>query len=155
VTCYRAVYRDYRAEPLASRSPAGRFHSGAAPGSITYLAAEPTTAWQEVTARWGAEPKCYWMAEVQVKLTRVADLTDPKTQAHYDVDEHVLTGADHRPCQQLAERLRAEGFEAAWTYSRADKPHGRQLVVFLDGLRPGSSVRVRKVSPVRDLLPEL
>ena len=154
VTCYRAVYRDYRAEPLPSRSPAGRFHASAAPGTVTYLAADPATAWREVTERWAADPKSYWMAEVKVKLAGVADLTDPKTQAHYDVDERVLTGVDHRPCQRLAERLRADGFEAAWTYSRADSPHGRQLVVFLDGLRSGSSVRVRTVTPVRDVLPE-
>lgn len=154
VTCYRAVYRDYRAEPLPSRSPAGRFHASAGPGTVTYLAADPATAWKEVTERWAADPKSYWMAEVKVKLAGVADLTDPKTQARYDVDERVLTSVDHRPCQRLAERLRADGFEAAWTYSRADSPHGRQLVVFLDGLRSGSSVRVRTVTPVRDVLPE-
>ena len=154
VTCYRAVYRDYRAEPLPSRSPAGRFHASAAPGTVTYLAADPATAWREVTERWAADPKSYWMAEVKVKLAGVADVTDPRTQAHYNVDERVLTGVDHRPCQRLAERLRSDGFEAVWTYSRADSPHGRQLVVFLDGLRSGSSVRVRTVTPVRDVLPE-
>ena len=153
ITHHRAVYRDYRAEPLPSRSPAGRFHAG--PGTVTYLAANPATAWKEVTERWGADPKSYWIAEVEVKLASVADLTDPKTQAHYDVDERVLTSVDHRPCQRLAEQPRSDGFEAAWTYSRADSPHGRELVVFLDDLRSGSSVRVVKVAPVRDALLEL
>ena len=151
MTCYRAVYREYRADPLPSRSRAGRFHASGAPGAVTYLAANPGTAWKEVTERWGADPNAYWLVEVNVRLARVADLTDPKTQAHYHVDEGVLTDANHQRCQRLAQRLRADGFEGAWTYSRADRPHGRQLVVFLDALAPGSRARVLKATPVRDV----
>lgn len=147
------MYAAYRKDPLPSRSPSGRFHSGRPGETVTYLGASGATAWKEVTERWGADPAAYWMAEVTVRLAKVADLTDAAAQARYGIAASVLTDARHEPCRQLAARLRDEGFEGAWTYSRADRPGGRQLVVFLDRLRPGSRVRVRSVKPVRDVLP--
>lgn len=153
VTCYRAVYQEYRSDPLPSRSRSGRFHGPGTPGSVTYLAATRETAWKEVTTRWGANPEAYWMVTVKARLTRVADLTDPRAQAQYGVDERALTDANMGRCRDLADRLRAEGFEGIWTFSRADRPDGRQLVVFLDRLGSKARVSVEEVEPLKDLEP--
>lgn len=105
-----------------------------------------------MTARWGADPAAYWIAEVRVRLRKVADLTDRVTRERLGVEEDALTDASHGRCQRLAERVRAEGFEGIWTFSRADRPEGRQLVVFMDRV-PQQRVRVHSVKPLRDVLP--
>lgn len=149
---YRAVFEDYVYDtdgPLSSRSGQGRFHDKA-DGPTTYLAVRPETAWKEVEFHWHPAPETYRMVEVSAKVKRVADLTDPAIRRTYDVNITTLVGDDHEPCRRLARRLRAEGFEALWTFSRADQPQGRQLVVFLDRLNPGSYVRVKKVRPIKE-----
>jgi RES domain-containing protein len=129
---YRAVIRAYADAPLASRSHTGRFHTEK--GSATYLAASPGTAWKEVLARLGAKREHFLVIEVEVEVDKlkVVDLTDPAVQAKYHVNTNLLIDVDHGPCQALAVRLRAEGIQAIWTFSRADYPEGRQLVIFLD-----------------------
>jgi RES domain-containing protein len=139
-TVFRAVYVDFEADPLPSRSSMGRFHVG--PVRITYLASSAETAWKEVVARWAADPVAFRMVEVEVTVTEIIDLTDPTVQSRYGVNAAQLTADDHDTCQQLGDRLKRAGVEAAWTYSAADKPDGRQLVVFLDNLQAGSSVTV-------------
>ena len=147
---YRAFFEEFSDDPIPSRSERGRFHDESTrPRSTTYLAVSQEAAWREVTYRWQADPKVYRIAKVGVKLSTVIDLTDPKTRTHYGVTEKELRSADHTPCQRLARRLRADGVEAAWTYSFADQPRGRQLVVFLDQLKPGSEVKVSKVVPIK------
>lgn len=146
------MYQDYRDDPLPSRSPLGRFHSRESAASVTYLAASPQTAWKEVTARWSADRDAYWMAEVRVRLNKVADLTEAGTPERLGIDQQALTDASHDRCQRLAERLRAQGFEGIWTFSRADRPDGRQLVVFLDRVSR-QHIRIHSLKPVRDVLP--
>lgn len=145
VVLYRAVYQEFEHDPLPSRSERGRFHTRAAGRSTSYLAGSAETAWKEVTHRWRANRTVYRIVEVEVTLHEIADLTDASVQQRYGVDERALTADDYRIGQELAERLRSEGFEAIWTYSRADQPAGRQLVLLLDRLKEGSRVRVRKV----------
>jgi len=148
-TLFRAVFEEYAADPLPSRSAKGRFHDEDS-GRTAYLAGKRITAWKEVIHRWMARPKSYRTAEVSVKVSKVVDLTDPGVQAKYGIDVLTLTGEDHEPCRRLARRIREEGAEAIWTFSRADQPGGRQLVVFLDRLASGSSVRVRQVGPIEE-----
>jgi RES domain-containing protein len=88
------------------------------------------------------------MAEVDVKLSEIVDLTEPSVQERYGVDQEELTADDYQVCQQLADRLRAEGVEAIWTYSRADQPGGRQLVVFVDRLKEGSLFEVASIRAI-------
>ena len=88
------------------------------------------------------------MAEVQISLHEVVDLTEPSTQQHYGIDQAALTADNYTVCQQLARRLRAEGVEALWTYSRADQPEGRQLVVFLDQLKQDSEVKIMNIRSI-------
>lgn len=142
---YRAVYESYEDDSLPSRSHRGRFHDETNGRWTTYLAASADTAWEEVTYRWQADRTSYRMVEVIVKVNKIVDLTDLSTRERYSVDMDVLTAEEYGPCQQLANRLRAEGVEAMWTFSKADYPDGRQLVVFLNRLSEGSYVRVRRI----------
>lgn len=147
-TLYRAFYEEFEDDPIPSRSTVGRFHDEATVQVTSYLAASPETAWREVTNRWQADNAAYRMAEVRVTLHVVADLTDPATRRRYGIDEESLTVDDYRPCQQLRKRLEAEGVEGIWTYSRADRPAGRQLVVLLAQLQKSSKVEVTRTGPI-------
>lgn len=89
------------------------------------------------------------MVEVLVTLHKVTDLSDRVMQRRYGVGPEILRGDDYGPCQRLARELRAESVEGLFTFSRADQPDGRQLVVFLDLLKPESSVKVDSVREVR------
>jgi RES domain-containing protein len=149
VTLYKALYKDYQDDPLPSRSANGRFHDEKTATSTSYLAASPQTAWAEVRHRWKANKDEYRMAEVRVRVHNIVDLTDSATKRRYGIDETTLIADDYRPCQQLRKRLKAEGVEAIWTYSRADQPAGRQLVVLqLGQLKAGSTVEVVRTGPI-------
>ncbi len=147
-TLYKAVYVEYAKDPLPSRSNSGRFHDKATGMNTTYLTPAKQTAWREVTFRWKADPKSYRIAQVEVNLKSVADLTDPIVQKEYSISRELLTGDDYKQTQRLANALRAEGVEAAWTYSRADQPDGRMLVVFVNNLRTTSYVRLKAVKEI-------
>jgi RES domain-containing protein len=149
VTLYKALYKDYQDDPLPSRSAVGRFHDEETASSTSYLAASLQTAWAEVRYRWNANKEAYRMAEVRVRVRNIVDLTDPVTRRRYGIDETTLIADEHRPCQQLRKRLEAEGVEALWTYSRADQPAGRQLVVLqLHQLQEGSTIEVVHTGPI-------
>jgi hypothetical protein len=144
---YRAVFQGYEGDPLPTRSPQGRFHDPSS-GPTTYLAESQSTAWKEVTHRWHARRSAYVMVEVAVSVDSVLDLTDEAVQVRYGCDRKMLTALEHEPCRRLAARLRGEGIEALWTFSAADNPDGRQLVLFLDKLGGESQVRVTGVQRV-------
>ena len=150
---YRAVFEENLEDPLSSRAEKGRFHDVGS-GRTTYLAERPDTAWREVGARWQGDPDPapYRMLVVRAKVRKVADLTDASVRRKYGVEASVLVGADWKPCQRLARRLREEGFEAIRTFSRADQPGGRQWVVFLDRLTPESGVRVVSVRGIAEAI---
>lgn len=98
--------------------------------------------------RWRARPESYRIVEMAVKLSNVVDLTEPENQKKYEVTSELLTGDDYTSCQKLAHQLREEGVEGFWTYSRADRPSGRTLIVFLDQLLESSLVTVQWVLAV-------
>jgi RES domain-containing protein len=148
VTLYRAFYEEYEDDPLPSRSAVGRFHDETGARATSYLAASPETAWREVIHRWQADKGTFRLGKVEVRLSNIMDLTDPVTRKRYDIDRESLTADDYRSCQELRRRLQAEGVEGIWTYSRADQPAGRQLVVLLDQVRKSSRIEVVHVGPV-------
>lgn len=90
----------------------------------------------------------HYIAQVKVRVSSVADLTDPTTRKRYGIDTESLISDDYGPCQRLRRRLEEEGIEAIWTYSRADQPAGRQLVILLAQLKGSSSVEVVQTGPV-------
>lgn len=106
------------------------------------------TAWKEATFRWKADQAAYRKVQVEVDVKKVLDLSDEKVQKRYGTSKDELIGDDYRPTQRLANTLRSEGFEAFWTYSRADQPHGKMLVVFLENLASTSTVVVKAVRKV-------
>ena len=85
---------------------------------------------------------------VRTRVAKIADLTKQSVQKRYGIDRQVLIGEEYKRCQELARRLRADGMQAAWTYSRADQPAGRVLVVFLDRLDPSSGVERVEIRPI-------
>lgn len=147
-TGYKAVYAEFAREPLTSRSSRGRFHDSETGRFTTYLTERSSTAWREVAHRWRAEAAAYRIVVARLRVEKLADLTRRSAQQRYGIDRGVLVGDDYRRCQALARRLRANGFQAAWTYSRADQPDGRVLVVFLDGLTPPSRIERVEVRSV-------
>lgn len=147
-TGYRAFYERFSDDPLPSRSEWGRFHDPSVGRATTYLTARPSTAWREVAHRWRADAAVYRMATVQIRARKIADLTKRSVQKRYGIDRRMLIGEDYKPCQEVARRLRADGFEAVWTFSRADQPTGRVLVVFLDRLERPSGIERVGVRPI-------
>lgn len=145
---FKAVYREYEKDPLPSRSENGRFHDRTTGKRTTYLASGAETAWKEVLHRWRARRGSYRMVEVAVRLSKIVDLTELENQNKYGVTPELLTGDDYTSCQKLARQLREEGVEGFWTYSRADRPSGRTLVVFLDHLLESSFVKVQRVQAI-------
>ena len=145
---FKAVYREYEKDPLPSRSENGRFHDRTTGKRTTYLASSAETAWREVLYRWRAKPGSYRIVEISVRLSKIVDLTEPENQEKYGIAPEVLTGDDYTSCQKLARQLREEGAEGFWTYSRADRPSGRTLVVFLDHLLQSSFVKVQRLQAV-------
>jgi len=77
--------------------------------NTTYLTPVKQTAWKEVTFRWKADPASYRMAQVDVNLKTVVDLTDPHIQKEYGISRELLTEDDYKQTQRLANALRAEG----------------------------------------------
>lgn len=148
ITLYRAFYEEFAENPIPSRSTIGRFHDEATREVTTYLATSPETAWREVRHRWRGAKEAYRIAQVKVRVSSIADLTDPTTRKRYGIDTESLISNDYGPCQRLRRRLEEEGIEAIWTYSRADQPAGRQLVVLLAQLKGSSSVEVIRTEPV-------
>lgn len=137
---YKAVYSKYVSDPLPSRSTEGRFHDSATMDVTTYLAATAETTREEVRYRWQADASTYRILEFDVKIAKIADMTDSALRKKYGIKKPDLVADDHSVCRQLASRLRSDGYEGIWSYSKADVPDGRVLVVFLDLLQKGSHV---------------
>lgn len=148
LTLLRAVYHKYAVQPIPSRSSTGRFHDELSPGQTTYLAEDQRTAWKEVSLHWGASEQMYRLVEVEVEFDAIIDLTEPATRKKYGITRAQLLSEDWSACQQLANRLRREGVQAIRTFSRADQPDGRNVVVFLECLKP-SRIRVKRTSAIR------
>ncbi|MFN7926087.1 MAG: RES family NAD+ phosphorylase [Bryobacteraceae bacterium] len=147
-TLYRAVYQRYATEPIPSRSSSGRFHDALSPGQTSYLAEDPATAWKEVALHWGSTEQAYRMVEVEIEIQKILDLTDPSTRKRYGIKVEQLVSGDWSACQQLANQLRRDGFQAVRTFSRADQPDGRNVVVFLECLKP-SHIKVKRRAAIK------
>jgi hypothetical protein len=142
---------------VPARGQRGRFSDE--PGQVSYLAENPETAWREVSGHWPpgmADPAAHVVVDIDVDLESVLDFTDEAVQREWGITfaELVQPPPDYEPCQQLARRLRAKGIVAIWTYSAADQPDGRVLVVFLENLKPPSALRIAGVRPVVVVEPE-
>ncbi len=139
---FKAVWRGNIEAPLETKSEEGRYHTRMDMDQTMYLATTPETAMQEVAKRWGGDPAEYTVVSARVKLSRCADLTAEETQGLLKVSEDDLTGNRWRSCQQVAASLRARGYEAVLTYSAADRPKGRCLIIFTENFKATSGVEL-------------
>jgi len=91
IVWYRIVAKHRTARDEVLKSNWGRFHDDPEIEPTCYLADSLTTAWREVTARFGevpADPKAFRAWRVTVSGANLADLIDPQEQSR-----HQVTGA--------------------------------------------------------------
>lgn len=147
--CYRhcsPAHQDIGDATLAaSQSHGGRFNPRGEYGAL-YLSCDRGTAVAELRRR--ADRLAIELSAllprsiltVDLRLGSVLDLTDPDVRAEWGLDEHTLAADDFTPCQEVGRAARREGFEAI-RYPSATGA-GKNLVVFLDRLHPGSRAQV-------------
>jgi RES domain-containing protein len=118
-------------------NPPGEF------GAI-YLALEPETAERELRRRASSVgvpvedllPRI--LLAVEVRLSRVLDLTEPDIRKEWGLNEQDLASPAYEACQEVARVARKSGYEAIRFPSATGS--GTNLAVFLDRLHPGSRV---------------
>ncbi|HEX2202461.1 MAG TPA: RES family NAD+ phosphorylase [Longimicrobium sp.] len=80
------------------------------------------------------------MLLLDVRLSRVLDLTDGQVREAWDVTLDELASDDYQKCQEVARVARREGYEAIRYPSATGE--GENLAIFFDHLRTGSAVEV-------------
>lgn len=136
-----------------SKRAGGRFNPAGEFGAL-YLSREKGTAIAELkrrAARTGIDreellPRV--LLVVEAELQKVLDLTNPEIRSSWGLTAADLGSDDHRPCREVAHAAREAGYEAILFPSAADES-GRNLAVFSDRLRPGSSLDVSETTPLR------
>jgi len=78
------------------------------------------------------------MHQLDVRLTKVADLTDPELLARLGLRPHELGAVDLGACQRIGGALSAAGFEAMLVPSA--RAAGANLVLFSANLGPAAAV---------------
>jgi RES domain-containing protein len=110
-----------------------------------YTSLEVETARLETKLYFTVPPDCSLVeAAIELRLSRVVDLTDPQVPRKAGLRNVDLTGA-HGPCQEIGMRAWESGVEALLVPSAAS-PRCKSLAVLLDNQFPRWSVRLRKVS---------
>ncbi|MEX1257110.1 MAG: RES family NAD+ phosphorylase [Gemmatimonadota bacterium] len=127
----------------ASRRVGGRMNPQGEFGAL-YLALEIETAVRELLRK--AElagipvedlvPRV--VMTVEIRLSRLLDLTDAEVRTEWGLSEDDLASPDHEACHQVARAARRSGYEAILFPSATGT--GTNLTVFLDRLHPGSRV---------------
>lgn len=178
-TWYRAIQPHHWPTALATvhtRVVPSRFYEGASAAlqfELFYLAEDPTIALFEVGAMLGSplrlgsavpNPRQAWIIlNVDVRLQRVADLTDPHEQNQLETSAQELTGdwlcyqyrssmtsvslpVGAAPTQQLGGALFAVSNLEAFQTVSAKVPYQRNLVVFPQSLLAGSRIQFINVA---------
>lgn len=113
-----------------------------------YLSSTPALTRAERVRHAGGDPANLppqSIGAIQVKLTRVLDLTDPAVLKRLGAHVRDLTHpTDYSLTQKIAAAARAVGFEAI-LYPPVVASPGHNWAVFSDRLSRGSSVRALKV----------
>lgn len=142
-------------DPLStegSKRSGGRYNPAGQFGAV-YSSLEAKTAAAEVArslkAR-GLDPATYapddwWVYELEVKLERALDLTNPVVLARLGLDAPALIGPDSELTRQLGAAARANGYEGVLAPSAAVSSE-TNLILFPENL--ARSPAVRSSSPV-------
>lgn len=135
---YRVVAKHLRTRQEVLKSKGGRFHDDPQTEPTSYLADSLTTAWREVTARFGdvpADPKAFRAWRVRVPEVGLADLRDSEEQARHHVTQAELLADPPPPqCKALARKLRQREsrYQGLIYRSVRNRPDGVCMVLFLE-----------------------
>lgn len=153
---FRLVPERYREEALSTVGSliyGGRYNPPREFG-VLYLGEDEEVCWAEIRRRTGSpeflrEPRV--LAEVQVELERVLDLTDEEVLRELGIEEDDLVKAtgdeaeDYRLTREIARAAREAGFEALKVRSVTSR--GSNLVIFTDKLSGSSRVELHELRP--------
>ena len=151
---YRVVRSEAVELRLYSVAPTGRFHDTSSPGPTSYACQTLESAWAEVRKYLSeADPGAFTVLVLECQVSRTVDLTDAEVRLEWGITKDELVSRDHSACQRLAQRLRKKKIPVVRTYSAADPPDGRTIVVFSECLKHKSQFRIKGRVPLVKLLP--
>jgi len=137
---YRTVKNKYRTKvesPEGSARVDGRYHTTEV-DMVIYLSDSPTLSMNESSKAFQTVPlkqSAWFTATFTVELKRVLDLTDPEVLNRLGVTPADLVQpkpVGYRLPQEIAEKARANGFEAILAPTARPGMSGKNLVVFLE-----------------------
>lgn len=103
-----------------------------------------------------ADPAKFVVLEAELKTKELLALTESDARVAFGVTRDELVAPRYERTQALASKIRERGFAALMTYSYADQPDGRCLVVFEECLaKSKSKLAIRATAPLLQALPEL
>ena len=151
---YRIVRSELAELRLYSVAPTGRFHDTSSPGPTSYTCHSVESAWAEIRKYLlEADPAAFTVLVLECPTTRMVDLTLAEVRLEWGITKDELLSGDHSACRRLAQRLRKKKIPVVRTYSAADPPDGRTMVVFSECLKHKSQFRIKEQVPLLRLLP--
>jgi RES domain-containing protein len=146
-TAYRHCHPDFAevsgATLEASAREGGRFNARSDFGAL-YVSQSEAAAVSELRRRANrlgidvADLFPRTMLRLRLELTRVLDLCEPAIASAWGLTADRLRSDDLTPCQEVGRAARGDGYEAI--RFPAATGAGNKVAVFLDRLRPGSTV---------------
>ncbi len=116
-----------------------------------YTSLELETARAEMRRYFTIPPDCGFVSAVaSVHLSRVVDLTNPKSIRHVGLRRMDLAGSSYAVCQEFGLRAWESGLEGLLVPSAGIRG-ARNLVLFLDNQHPRWSMHLRSVTPAPTL----
>lgn len=151
---YRIVRAEFVESCLYSVAPTGRFHDTSSAGPTSYACQTLESAWAEIRKYLPeADPRAFTVLVLECQVSRIVDLTDSEVRLEWEITKDELLSLDHSACQRLAQRLRKKKISVVRTYSAADPPDGRTIVVFSECLKHKSQFRIKEKVSLVQLLP--
>ena len=135
---YRIVAKNRTTREEILKSNWGRFHDNPEIEPTSYLADSLSTAWREVTARFGevpADPKAFRAWRVTVSGVNLADLTDPEEQSRQQVTSaQILADPPPLRLKVVARKLRQQeaDYHGLIYQSVRNRPGGVCVALFLE-----------------------
>ena len=151
-------FRIVRTESVESRlysvAPTGRFHDTSSAGPTSYACQTLESAWAEIRKYLPeADAVAFTVLVLECQVSRMVDLTDGEVRLEWGITKDELVSRDYSACQRLAQRVRKKKIPVVRTYSAADPPDGRTIVVFSECLKNKSQFRIKGKVPLVKLLP--
>lgn len=131
--------------------------TNAAPAEKSHWCFSAEPAWREILAHNpDANPEAFVVLQAELKSKELLELTDSAARAAFNVTRAELVAPRYDKTQQVGSAIRARGFAAVLTYSYADQPDGRCLVVLEECLKQSKSkLAIQAIVPLLQRLPGL